>query len=114
MYLKNGREIIESDKYPGYFIDQSNGAWCDSEGNYVGGNADDGDKPGGSVEKAGPREPSIVFISKTGKQYYPTPNKTALTPIMLTDAISRGLKPSAGYNKYMAKLYKKYFKQQHK
>ena len=46
MYLKNGREIIESDRYPGYFIDQSNGAWCDEYGNYVGGNADDGDAPG--------------------------------------------------------------------
>lgn len=46
MYLDNGREIYESDKYPGYFIDANTGAFCDEDGHYIGGNIDDGDKPG--------------------------------------------------------------------
>lgn len=46
MYFKDGREIYESDKYPGYYIDANTGAYCDEHGNYIGGNADNGDKPG--------------------------------------------------------------------
>ena len=113
MYLKDGREIIESDKYPGYFIDQSNGAWCDSEGNYVGGIADDGDAPG-HLQTRIIDVPDIVFISKTGKQYYPKPNKTATTPIMLDEAHKRGYTPSAGYQKFAERIYKKALKQSEK
>lgn len=29
MYLDNGREIYESDDYPGYYIDADTGAFCD-------------------------------------------------------------------------------------
>lgn len=46
MYLKDGREIYESDKYPGYYIDADTGAFCDERGNYIGGNIDNGDTPG--------------------------------------------------------------------
>lgn len=41
MYLKEGREIYESDRYPGYYIDANTGAFCDERGNYIGGNIDD-------------------------------------------------------------------------
>lgn len=113
MYLKDGREIIESDKYPGYFIDQSNGAWCDEKGNYVGGIADDGDAPGKGHSMI-LDVPDIVFISKTGKQYYPKPNKTATTPIDKDKADQKGYKPSAGYCKFVEKLYKKHMKAMNK
>lgn len=46
MYLEDGREIYESDKYPGYYIDADTGAFCDEMGNYIGGNIDNGDTPG--------------------------------------------------------------------
>ena len=46
MYLENGREIYESDQYPGYFIDANTGNFCDERGNYIGGNIDNGDRPG--------------------------------------------------------------------
>lgn len=108
MYLKDGREIIESDNYPGYYIDQSNGAWCDEEGNYMGGNADDGDVPGGHGRVID--VPDVVFISKTGKQYYPKPNKTASTPITLDEAHNKGYKPSPGYEKFVTKIYQKAIK----
>lgn len=106
MYLKDGREIIESDKYPGFYIDQANGAWCDSEGNYVGGIADDGDEPGHAKTMI-IDVPDIVFVSKTGKQYYPKPNKTANIPIDLDKAHQKGYTPSAGYNKFAERIYKK-------
>lgn len=114
MYLKNGREIIESDKYPGCYIDQSNGAWCDETGEYIGGNADDGDIPGSTVKGTILDVPDIVFISKTGKQYYPKPNKTATIPIDLDKAHQKGYTPSAGYQKFAEKLYKQYIKKHSK
>ena len=46
MYLENGKEIYESDRFPGYFIDADTGAFCDEDGNYIGGNIDNGDRPG--------------------------------------------------------------------
>lgn len=113
MYLKDGREIIESDKYPGYFIDQSNGAWCDEHGNYVGGIADDGDAPG-HAQTMILDVPDTVFISKTGKQYYPKPNKTANIPIDMDEAHKRGYKPSTGYQKFAERIYRKALKQQAK
>ena len=109
MYLKDGREIIESDKYPGYFIDQQNGAWCDSEGNYVGGIADDGDAPG-HAQTMIIDVPDIVFISKTGKQYYPKPNKVATIPISKDTADQKGYTPSVGYQKFAEKIYRKALK----
>lgn len=47
MYLDNGREIYECDQYPGYYIDANTGAFCNEDGHYIGGNIDEGDKPGG-------------------------------------------------------------------
>lgn len=46
MYLKDGREIYESDRYPGYYIDANTGDFYDERGNYIGGNIDNGDTPG--------------------------------------------------------------------
>lgn len=46
MYLKDGREIYECDKFPGYYIEADTGNFCDSQGNLIGGNLDNGDKPG--------------------------------------------------------------------
>lgn len=105
MYLPNGREIYESDKYPGYYIDANTGNFCDENGNYIGGNIDDGDKPG--RQRGGFSEPETVFISKTGHQYYPFPTKIATIPIGLYYACKKGYKPSAGYNKYIARQFKK-------
>ena len=113
MYLKDGREIIESDKHPGYYIDQSNGAWCDENGNYVGGVADDGDEPGG-LKTAILDVPDIVYVSKSGKLYYPKPNKTANIPMDLDKAHKKGMKPSPGYEKFVAGIYKKYIKKMSK
>lgn len=45
MYLKDGREIYESEKYPGYYIEANSGNYCDQYGNLVGGNEDMGDDP---------------------------------------------------------------------
>lgn len=45
MYLKDGREIYESEKYPGYYIEANTGNYCDEYGNLVGGNEDMGDDP---------------------------------------------------------------------
>lgn len=104
MYLKDGRKIIESDEYPGYFIDQSNGAWCDEEGNYVGGIADDGDAPGRG-QTAILDVPDTVYTSKTGKYYFSKPCKTAKIPMDKGEADRKGLKPSAEYNKFVLKLY---------
>lgn len=101
MYLKDGREIYESDKFPGYFIDANTGAFCDEKGNYIGGNQDNGDKPGDI--KATYLEEEIVFISKTGKQYYPEKRKTATIPCSLLAAKRMGYKPSKGYQRYLEK-----------
>lgn len=46
MYLTNGREIYESDRYLGYYIDANTGAFCNENGNYIGGNIDNEDTPG--------------------------------------------------------------------
>ncbi len=46
MYLKDGREIYECDRFPGYYIEADTGNFCDSHGNLIGGNLDNGDKPG--------------------------------------------------------------------
>lgn len=108
MYLKNGREIYESEKFPGTYIEADTGNFCDEEGNLIGGNQDCGDEPGGNNVILD--VPDTVYISKTGKQYYPKPNKTATTPIDLEEAHKKGYKPSAGYNKYVEKLYKKILK----
>lgn len=107
MYLKDGREIIESDQYTGYYIDQSNGAWCDENGNYVGGNADDGDIPGGGriIDV-----PDIVFVSKSGKLYYPHPTAAAKTPMDIDKAHQKGYKPSRGYETFVTNIYKKAMK----
>lgn len=107
MYLKDGRGIIESDKFPGYFIDQSNGAWCDEYGNYIGGNSDDGDIPGGQAKGTILDVPDIVYVSKTGKQYYPKPNKTATIPMPLDKAHQKGYTPSAGYQAMVQRIYEK-------
>lgn len=98
MYLENGREIYESDKYPGYYIDANTGAFCDENGNYVGGNADDGDRPG----RNNPNE-EIVYVTKSGKQYYPKRSKSATISMTITEARHKGYKPSSGYISYKHK-----------
>ena len=113
MYLEGGREIIESDKYPGYYIDQSNGAWCDENGNYVGGNADNGDEPGRG-HSAILDVPDIVFTSKTGKYYFSKPCKTAMIPMNKDLADQKGLKPSVEYGKFVKKLYNQYRAKQYR
>ena len=100
MYLDNGREIYESDDYPGYFIDANTGAWCDERGNYIGGNKDNGDKPGMTRVFD---EPRTVFVSKSGKYYYPKPCKSAAIPVSLNVARTKGYRPSRGYGNYIAK-----------
>lgn len=82
MYLKDGREIYESDKYPGYYICSENGNFCDSKGNYVGGNSDMGDKPGHTME--------YVWVSRTGKYFYDRPTKSATTRMTKMEALKVG------------------------
>ena len=93
MYLQDGREIYESEKYPGYYIDANTGNFCDERGNYIGGNIDNGDKPGRRFHN------EIVWITKSGKLYYPKPTKSAATPISISEARSKGYMPSKGYCK---------------
>ena len=112
MYLEDGREIYECEDYPNVFIDANTGQFCDENGNYIGGNIDDGDKPGNNAVMLD--VPDIVYISKTGKQYYPKPNKTATIPIDLDKAHAKGLVPSPGYEKFVGKIYKQYIKKMSK
>ena len=95
MYLEDGREIYESDKYPGYYIDANTGAFCDEEGNYIGGNSDDGDAPGVNREDV-----EIVFVTKSGHQYYPMRTKSATISMTLSEARRKRYTPSPGYISY--------------
>lgn len=108
MYLENGREIYESEKYPGYYIDANTGAFCDEYGEYVGGNQDDGDSPGHKFND------DTVWVTKSGKQYYYTRTKSATVPILLSEARRKGYRPSAGYNKQITKLKIKELKRRNK
>lgn len=74
------------------------------EGHYVGGNIDDGDKPGGNHINICTR---TVWVSKSGKQYYPERNKTATIPLPLEEARRRRYKPSSGYKNYIIKQIRK-------
>lgn len=105
MYLKNGREIYESNKYPGYFIDANTGAFCDEEGNTVGGNVDNGDKPG-NYNTVNLKE-EVVYVSRTGKQYYPKRTLSANIPMSLTEAKRKGYRASKGYVTYKSKKHRK-------
>lgn len=112
MYLKDGREIYESEKFPGYYTEANTGNFCDEQGNLIGGNQDDGDSPG---EKSVILEvPDIVYVSKTGKMYYPKPNKVATIPMDLNKAHQKGMKPSPSYEKFATKIYKQYIKKNSK
>lgn len=102
MYLKDGREIYESTNYSGYFIDVDTGAFCTKDGTFIGGNIDDGDKPG---------EKSVclinlrtVWITKTGHLYYPKRTKSATIAISLKDALKKKLCPSISYLNYIHKI----------
>lgn len=114
MYLKDGREIYECDQFPGYFIDANTGNFCDEQGNFIGGNIDDGDEPGKKGHAVMLDVPDYVYISKTGKQYYPKTTFAAQTPIRLEDAEAKGYKPSRGYQTFVANLYKKHMEKQRK
>ena len=83
MYLNDGREIYESDQYPGYYIDANTGNFCDESGDYVGGNIDLGEKPGRQFME-------YVWVSKTGKRYYEKPTKSATIRMPKMDAIRKG------------------------
>lgn len=106
MYLEDGREIYESDKYPGYFIDANTGAFCDENGNYMGGNIDNGDTPGRGVDAHSKR----VWVSRSGRYYYPNRTKTAVRSMPLIVAKSKGYKPSKGYLTYEKKMLNKFNK----
>lgn len=106
MYLDDGREIYESDKYPGYYIDANTGDFCDENGNYIGGNQDEGDKPGGNGYYT-PLYHTIVYITKSGRQYYPKKTKTATIPIRLSEAVRKDLRPSKGYAKFRERELRK-------
>lgn len=103
MYLKDGREIYESNKFPGYFIDANTGAFCDEEGNYIGGNQDNEDKPGDNICSL---NNEVVYISKTGKQYYHKRTLFATISIDLLAAKRMGYRPSKGYIHYIEKKIK--------
>lgn len=105
MYLEDGREIYESDKYPGYYIDANTGDFCDEEGHYVGGNQDNGDKPGRGYQSPFCNE--IVYVSKSGRQYYPKKTKTATIATRLSEAIRKDYRPSRGYLSYKERESKK-------
>ena len=108
MYLNDGREIYESDKFPGYYIEANTGNFCDEQGNLIGGNQDLGDKPGRQGAPAIILDvPDYVYISKRGKLYYPKANALAKTPIRLEEAEAKGYKPSRGYTSFVEKLAKK-------
>lgn len=94
MYLKDGREIYECDEFPGYYIDANTGSFCDERGNYIGGNIDDGDKPGGNL-----CSPEYVWITKSGKQFYRKKTKSATKRVTKEYALRKGYKPSKGYLK---------------
>ena len=108
MYLKDGREIYEVDQYPGYYVDANTGNFCDEQGNFIGGNIDNGDKPGGQPMVID--VPDIVYVSKTGKFYYHKPNKTATIPMDIDKAHQKGMKPSLSYCRFAEKLYRKALK----
>lgn len=110
MYLDNGQEVIPCDKYEGSFIIAETGDFCDEDGNLIGGNVDLGDTPGGRGKIVEFDVPDYVYVSKSGKQYYPHPTKTATKRIRLEEADAKGYKPSVGYNNFVHKLYKKYLK----
>lgn len=107
MYLEDGREIYESDKYPSYYIDANTGAFCTEDGTFVGGNIDEGDRPG----ERGVSQISLrtVWITKTGHQYYPTRTKSATIAISLSEAQRKKYRPSPGYLSYIHKMiYKRH------
>ena len=56
MYLENGDEVIEASN--GKLILANSGAYCDEQGNPIGGNIDD--------------EESYVFVTPKGKTYHST------------------------------------------
>ena len=105
MYLEDGREIYESDKYLGYYIDANTGDFCDEDGHYVGGNQDNGDKPGRGYQS--PFSNEIVYVSHSGRQYYPKKTKTATIAMRLSEAIRKDYRPSRGYQSYMKKQLNK-------
>lgn len=105
MYLNNGREIYECDQYPGYYIDANTGAFCDKDGHYIGGNIDNGDKPGRNFNTTFSNV--MVYVTKTGKQYYPKKTKTATIAMRLSEAVRKHYKPSAGYLALEAKENKR-------
>ena len=85
MHLDNGREIYECDKYPGYYIDE-------------------GDEPGGKhIDIC----TGIVYVSKSGKLYYPERNESATIPLPLEEAGRMRYKPSIGYRNYIIKQIRK-------
>ena len=109
MYLEDGREIYESDKYPGYYIDANTGDFCDEQGHYIGGNQDNGDKPGNGYHS--PFHDVIVYVSKSGKHYYAKETKTATIPVRLSVAIRKNYTASRGYSAYRARQVNKLDKQ---
>jgi len=103
MYLPNGKEVIECDKYPNVYIIAETGDFCDEKGNLVGGNIDNGDKPGRAAYN---NREDVVWITKTGMLYYANKTKSATTCIPLSEALRKGMTASAGYNRLVARAIK--------
>lgn len=57
---------------------------------------DNGDKLGNSLISCN-RQKEVVWITKTGKLFYPKRNKSATIPITIFEARKKGYKPSRGY-----------------
>ena len=117
MYLKDGREILpcEEKENEGYWFEANTGNFCDEHGNLVGGNKDMGDRPGRQNAPAVILDvPDYVYISKSGKLFYPNKTATATKRIKVEEAEAKGYKPSRGYQAMLQKLYKEHLKKQKK
>ena len=51
--------------------------------------------------------PDIVYVSETGKQYYPYKNKKAVVPVKLEEVQEKGYIPSAGYIHFVNHIWKR-------
>lgn len=51
--------------------------------------------------------PDDVYISSTGKYYYPEPTTKAKVKMDLQEAEDKGIKPSKSYLKFLEKIAKK-------
>jgi hypothetical protein len=103
MHLKDGRNIFESSKFPGYYIEEGTEEFCDVHGKHLGGNYSKGDYPGGNGLIMG--VPDIVYVSATGTQYWAYKSKKATIPIGILDALEKGYIPSESYKRFVEHIW---------